>query len=874
MIDLIRRIRYWWRYRGSDAALGEELEFHLAMKQRELERGGMPARDAKRAAHREMGNLTRAREEARALRIGPWIDGVRQDATYAVRSLRRHPGFTLVSLAVLGVAIGLNTSLFTVFAGLALRPMAGMTDPDRVVSVSAVSPLGRGGAIGLSFPEFRALADAKSLEGLAASRAARVALESQGTSRTTTAYLVTGNYFDVLGVRMAHGRRFRADDDRPGAPQRVVVLGHQLWQARFGGRPGIVGEAVPVNGVPHTVVGIVSPEFTGPEGASNRIWLPLSLLPLLQPDDPFAAGLLDRWQDCCVDVLGRLAPGAERREAQAELLVLSARFRASVGQRDHSLVVGGTQFLGGRRASAEALAITGVLFTGLILVLLIACANVGNLLVARAAARAAEIGARLSLGADRRRVVRQLLTEGLVLAAAASALGLLLAWWLPPTVLRTVAGNAAPFDITPDLLVLGYAVALAAVSCLSFALAPALHATRADVLTALKGGMPDIRSRFPLRSVLLAVQVAVTVVLLMSAGLLLRGVAQARDMDLGLAIDEVAVASVALPEEAYDRVRAQAFLTELTDALRASGLETFAVASNEPLGDGSSRTGIRRPGQSEELTQTIEYLDVSPGYFRLLRVPIVAGRDFVEGDAGRPVAILNEAAARRYSPGENPVGRSLVRGGGSIEIVGVARDAYTGDLDGIEPMFFQPLTGPVSAEFFPKILLPTADRSAASLVTSIVGRMDARARVEVTPLADRLDDQLRELSFAPFAASALGLFGLAIATVGLFGVFAYSVRQRTREIGIRMALGARPGDVARLVLARSSRAVLAGLGAGVLGAIAASQVLRSSLYGLSPLDPVAYGGVLLLLALAAMAASYIPVRRATRLDPTQALRSE
>jgi predicted permease len=874
MIELIRRIRYWLRHRGSDEALREEMEFHLAMKQRELEHDGMPAGDARLAARREMGNLTRAREDARALRVGPWIDSVRQDATYAVRSLRRHPGFTLASLAVLGVAIGLNTSLFTVFAGLALRPMAGMTDPGRVVSVSAVSPIGRGGAMGLSFPEFRALAHAKGIEGLAASRPAQVALESQGASRTTTVYLVTGNYFDVLGVRMAHGRGFRAEEDRLGAPQRVVVLGHQLWQARFGGRPGIVGETVSVNGVPHTVVGIVSPEFTGPEGASNRIWLPLSLLPLLRPDDPFTAGLLDRWQDCCVDVLGRLAAGVGRRESQAELQVLSSRFRASVGQSDRPLLVGGTQFLGGRRASAEALAVTGVLFIGLILVLLIACANVGNLLVARAAAGAAGLGARLSLGADRRRVVRQLLTEGFVLAAAASALGLLLAWWLPPAVLRTVAGNAAPFDITPDLLVLGYAVALAAVSCLAFALAPALHATRADVLTALKGGMPERRSRFPLRSVLLAVQVAVTVVLLMSAGLLLRGVAQARQMDLGFAIDEVAVARVALPAEAYDRVRAQAFLAELTAALRAAGVDTFAVASNEPLGDGSSRTGIRRPDEGDDRAQTIEYVEVSPGYFGMLRVPLVAGRDFDERDSGRPVAILNESAARRLLPGESAVGRSLVSGSRSIEIVGVARDAYTGDLDGIEPMMFQPLTGPARADFFPKILLPTADRSAASQVTSIVGRLDARALVDVTPLADRLDDQLQGLSFAPLAASALGLFGLAIATVGLFGVFAYSVQQRTREIGIRMALGARSGDVARLVLARSSRAVLAGLGAGLLGAIAAAQVLRSSLYGLSPLDPIAYGGVMLLLTLAAIAASYLPVRRATRLDPTQALRTE
>ena len=882
MSRLLRRLWSIVRFRRLEDDLVEELEFHRAMTQEGLERDGHSSRDARLAAHKALGNLTRSREDARAVWIWPWIESVWQDVVYAVRSLRRQPGFTLVAIVALGVSIGLNTSLFTVFAGLALRPMIGITEPARVVTVTQASPVGRGGrgpggpggAIGLSFPEFRFLAvEARSFDGLVAHRELSVNLESDQVGRSTSAYAVTGDYFDVLGVRMEAGRGFAASEDRRETPARVAVLSHQLWRTRFGAT-AIVGREIRIDGVPHTVVGITSPEFTGPEGSANRVWLPLSSIPTLRPNDPFFASLLDRWQDCCVKVTGRLAEGTTRPEAAAELQVLSGRFRASVGQDARQMLIGGTQFLQGRGAS-EALAVIGLLFTGITLLLLIACANVGNLLLARAAARLGEIGVRLSIGASRRRIVRQLLTEGLVLAGIAAALGVGLATWLPPLVLTELANQPAPFDIGTDVLVVVFATALAVIACVACALAPALHATRLDVASALKNGTAAMRSRLPLRTVLLAIQVAVTVVLLTSAGLLLRGVAQVRTLDFGFTMDQVGVVTIELPVFAYDNTRAAALLNELRTAVRDVGLQSFAFTTTEPLGGYHFQTGMRLSSEGEEMTRPVQFIEVTPGYFDVLGLRLMAGRDFQDSDAGRPVAIVNESLARQYWPGQNPVGRSFIGGGReSLEIVGLVKDAYTSRLNGIEPVFFRPFGARVWSEQFPRLLFRATQPAAWTAVAARISSVEARAVVNVTPLQDRFEGLISELDFAPMAASILGVLGLTLATIGMFGVFAYAVRQRTREIGIRMALGAHPGSITRLVLAGNSRAVTIGAGVGVAGAIAASQVLRSSLYGLSPLDPIAYGGVVLLLTAAATVASYLPARRAVRVDPTLALRHE
>jgi predicted permease len=871
---LLRRLRAWLLQRQMDAALAQELEFHRELKQRELEAGGLSSADAALATRRAMGNVARAREDARAVWVWPWLESVWQDATYALRSLRGQPAFTLVVVGVLGVAIGLNASLFTVFAGFTVRPMSGLSDPARVVRVSGSVPMFPDRLVGISFLEFDFLRQhSRTMVGLAAKRTTSLSLEAQGVGSTTSAQAVTGNYFDVLGVRMLHGRGFLPEEDRRGAARAVAVLSHALWRARFAGDPRIVGASIRLNDIPHTVVGIASPDFKGSEGSTRRLWVPLSSLPTLRPHDPFDANLLDR-ADCCVEVFGRLSEGGRREQAQSELQILSDRFRATASQESRPVVVGGTEFFTGRRSTSTALAIIGALFVGIVLVLLVACANVGNLLLARAASRASEIGVRLSLGAGRARIVRQLMTEGLVLALMGSLVGVAMSAWLPSLVVDRLAGEPAPFDIGADGLVIAYAMALAAVACVAFALAPALHVTRGNLAGVLKAAATQTRAAFPLRSLLLGVQVAVTVVLLTTAGLLLRGVAAARLVDLGFDPDTLAVATIELPQGAYHTARAQTLLADLTTGLEAAGVGPFGFVSTEPLGFGSFMTSLRLPGEGADRARPIEIFRVSAGYFGTLGIPMTAGRGFVEADAGRNVAIVNESAARRYWPGDNPVGRTLFEGGRSVEVIGVVKDAHVDTPDEIAPLIFEPLDNATDprGERLAKLVFDSRRASSITAVTAIVNRLEPRARVTVTPLGERVDEWLAELSMAPLAASALGLFGLGLATVGMFGVFAYVVRQRTREIGIRIALGATRGQVMRLVLTGSSRAVIAGLAAGTLGAIGASQVLREWLYGLSPLDPLTYGGVAALLAASAMAASYVPARRAARLDPAQALR--
>jgi predicted permease len=481
----------------------------------------------------------------------------------------------------------------------------------------------------------------------------------------------------------------------------------------------------------------------------------------------------------------------------------------------------------------------------------------------------------VSLGAGRARIVRQLLTEGFVLAVIGSAVGLVLSAWLPALVLRLLSGDAPPFDVRLDGWVLAYALLLAMLSCLAFALAPALHATRSGVASALKDDSNALGARFPLRTALLAVQVAVSVVMLTSAGLLQRGVAQAGALDPGFAVDDVAVATLDLPD-AHDPARVLTLISAVTNGLRDANVERFGFAMTEPFGDGSFMTVVRLQGESDDRARPVEFVNVSPGYFDTLGIRLLAGRGFVDADADRSVAIVNESMARLWPDG-NAVGRSIVQAGRPVEIVGIVRDSRVTSMDAIEPALFLPIAGSVGGfnvfrDRLPKLLFAARDPSAAATVAAIVERADKDARVEITPMRDRLESWLGELAMLPLAASALGAFALGVATVGMLGVFSYVVRQRTREIGIRMALGAHAADVIRVVLASSSKAVAAGLAVGFVGAVAASQVLRSSLYGVSPMDPIAYGAVVLVIAIAALAASYVPVRRAVRVDPVRALR--
>ena len=892
LIELWYRVTATFRRRRLERDLDDEVAFHLAMRHADTVAGGVLPSDAKREARRRFGNVTVLKEQMREMRTFPSLDSIRQDVWYAVRSLRRQPGVSAVIVGVLGIVIGLNTTLFTVVAGIALRPWPGVTDPSRLVRVYLQDPSGL--AAGFSRSDYLTLAEqATSLSGIAGSSGASVRVGPASGTTATDALMVSENFFDLLGVTFADGRGFVSDDD-----DALAVLGYDFWRTRLGGEAGVVGRTITINDVPFRVVGIASQAFGRAEPAYRRgLFLPFATLPLLHPSDPSDTNAPTA-SVCCVDVVGRLAPGTTRAMAANELDVLSRQFVAFSGNKARGVAVVGTEFVAqpGRGDSAQALLPASLLMSALLLVWLIACANVGNLLLARAAARVREIGVRLSLGATRGRLVRQLLTEGFVLALAAGAIGIGVADQLPTILFRIVAepGTQAafPFSVEPDGVVLGYAVILAGLSTMAFALAPALWATRASVASALGQRDGLTASRFPLRGLLLAIQVAVSVVLLVSAGLLVRAAQrQGGTFDPGFSVDEVAVVSFDLPEGVYDRPRATAYFADLTAGLRGLPIDGFAFASREPFSLYREGTFFHLPGETKEQARTLSYLDVSPEYMRLLRIPILAGRDFDAADVGRPGVLINESMARRYWPGERPVGKTLFmrpRGPSNDmvarEVVGVVRNVQTGMSDKVQPMLYVPaLPGTTVRDFIsvdprasqaPTLLVKTTSTAVLGDIARRAAQLDSRVQARAVPLSVARDTMLASARWGTILAGTLGAFALVLATIGMFGVFAYAVRQQTREIGIRMALGAPAAAVVRLVLAGHSKAVLAGLGVGLLGSVAASIVLRSRLHGLSPFDPSAYLGVAAILAVAGLLASVVPARRATRVDPLEALRCD
>jgi predicted permease len=864
MGKLSRRLRYWLRSRQLDAELAEEMEFHRALAAREA--GGDEA-----AGHRAMGNLTLARERARGVWIWPWLESFWQDLAYGFRAMRRQPGFTAVALMALGSAIGIDTSLFTAFNAVALRPWP-VRDPGSVVNINQVLMDGprKGATGGFSLAAHHYLAEhSKSLSGVIAMRNGE---NAKLADRKLELTYVSGNYFRVLGMAMARGRGFLEEEDRAGAPEAVAVISHLLWQNQFGADPEIVGRRIRLDEIPFTVVGVTPIDFTGTSPLRNDVWMPLAAKLLLRPNDPQVMSFLTSPDFCCTPLAGRLAPGFTRAQAQAEVRLLLDGFQPPVDHRDWSIVLTGTALLEGPRSdkTKPAVAMVSLLFLAVTLVLLLACANVGNLLLARAAARRQEIAVRLSLGGSRARLIRQLLVESMALALSAAAIGFLAAWFLPGFIASRLVHDQS-FRLMPDGRVLAYTLVLAVMACLAFGLAPALHGTRGNITGALKNEMRLTGVRLSLRGFLLAAQVAISVVLLSGAGLLVRGLQRAEAQDPGFDIRNVTVMSLDLPASQYAGERTKAFAAQLSAELRLlEGLPPAALSMDAPLGRSTTSTSVQLPGDPSKRAQVVIFHEVTGAYFDVLRIPVVGGRSFTPEDAGRPVMMVNETLAKQYWPGETALGKRLVSADKPSEIVGVVKDVYTTQLGSIAPTIYWPMSG----RWMPVILL--RDRSVAGIerVSALVKRIEPKAEVRPEPLAENLRRQLEPSLYAAALAGALGTLALLMASIGMSGVFAYVVRQRTREIGIRMALGAQPAQVVRLVLASSARALAAGLGVGLAGALGLSRLMVHQLNGVSPFDPLAYAGVFVALIAAAAAASAVPARRAARVDPVTALRWE
>jgi predicted permease len=807
----------------------------------------------------------------RADSIALWSESLWQDVGYAIRNLRRQPGFTFVALSILTLGIGLNTALFTIFKEAVLQPWSAVPEPDRVVRVHGVDPdIGR--LVGLSHPEYRYLADhAASVSGLAAWRNETVRFEDDATSDTRVT-LATANFFQVLTRTMERGRAFLSEDDTAGAPRPVAVVSAEVWRRRLDSDPNVVGRTVRLDGVPFRVIGIAPRMFAGSEGSATGVWVPFGTLVLLRPNDPSVRGI-DEPTNCCSQIVARLAAGVTQEQAASELGLLSDQFRKSVGERPRRVTVTGTSMMPAHERFAV---LTGgaVLFVALLLVLMLACANIGNLLLAKGAARAREISVRLSLGATRRRIVRQLLTESLVLALIAGVAALFIAIQVVP-VLRVMVGppDGVPYAGSVDWLVLLCTFGIAGLACLAFGLAPALHATRSQLAASLTSERALTPTRLPLRNLLLGVQVTVSVIFLACAGLFVRGVQKAYLIDLGFVLDDVMVAEIDLPADAYDTTREGVFLNQVAAQLRTPNGPPVGVASWEPLSGSQGGAPVRHPGQTEDEARNARSTGVSGGYFDVLRIPIVAGRNFAPNETGSRPVVVNQRFAALLWPGQDPIGKrflSRYREPLEHEVIGVAKDVRTERVDGVEPMFYKIFEGALE----PKLLMRTSDQSALARISSVVAALDTRARVRLAPLAMNFNEEIAMSRRTAWLAGAFGTLALVLATIGMFGVFAYLVQQRTREIGIRMALGARPEDVVRLVLAGNARPVTIGILVGVAGAMASARLMQHLLFGLSPFDPVAHIGVAGMLGLAGFAASYVPVRRAVRVDPVKALRHD
>jgi putative ABC transport system permease protein len=784
------------------------------------------------------------------------MTGLGHDLSLALRQIGRRPGLALLVVLTLGSAIGVNTGLFAVFNTVVFHGFP-VADPERVVHVQNRTP---GRPIGTSIAEWRYLSRAAtSFRTLAAMPWGRsVVVEG----REIRLQYVSANFFTLLGTPMVRGRGFLPDDEAPGSTGNVAVLSRPLWISVFGGAPDVFGRTIVLDGVSFTIVGVT--DFTGFSLRPTQVWVPLTAQAFWEPDG--GRDFLTSAERCCAEIVGRLADGVPPERARAEVEGLSARFRAPLGrltERFETRPVGASMSRASRLLTRTGF---GLLFAAVSLVLPLACANVGNLLLARATERRGEMSIRMALGARRRRLVRQLLVESLALAIIAGLTGIGLSRVLPGLVLRSIP-DAAGWTFPADHRILLYTLGLSMFACVAAGLAPALHGTRtaAGLPRPETPGTSALRLR--LRGVLMASQVALSLVLLVGAGLFVRGLRHALTRDLGFTAEGVSVVSFETPFRSTDAAAVGAFVDDLEAVVESlGGPDRVALSPTLPME--AARGRARRPEEDAQHARWVSSLVVSWRTFELLRVPLRAGRPFSPDDRPDRVVVVNETLAVRLWPGQSAVGRSLVWRGTTRQVVGIVRDAHLTDFEDVDPTVFSLAEAPV----LPYVLV--RDPGLAQAVLAAATRIEPRVRPTLAPLTSRFDRALRTSRLGAWVAGGVGALALALSTLGLFGFCAYSVQQQTREIGVRIALGARTRHVLASVFQPVSGALLTGLAVGVLGALGASCVLRHLTFGLGGFDPVTYAGVAALLLTAAVIATYLPVRRALRIDPAAALRHE
>ncbi len=885
--DLFYRLRSLFRRATVEKELEEELRFHVEQSVERYVNSGVPREEALRSARLEFGGIERAKEECRDARGVNFIESAVQDVRFGLRALRKSQGFTITAVLAIALGVGINVGIFSVLNGVALRLLP-IPRAQQIVSVDQIFH-GRvtrnfhNGTSLFSYSEYLDYRDHNHVfSGLLAYEPFLEATLAGGRTQQLLGAATSCNYFDVLSEHAALGRGFSASDCAAPGEAAVVVISDQLWRATFNADSSLVGNRITLNRTAYTVIGIAPPGFTGAEPVPSAFWAPLSMQKALEPGRDRLADEKLSW----LVLLGRVRPGITMEGVRADLGVISGRLDQIHPGGTTSLVIRAATFFGRPDEREFLMPVASVILVAFGLVLLIACANVANLLLARASTRHKEIALRLSIGASRWRLVRQLLTESLLLSVFGGLLGSLLAFWSFANIVRFVTFHLPEsfrpnaVNVAPDFHVLGYALVLTLVTGIAFGLLPALQCSRLELSTALKGdgahtGAGKKSGRF-LRSGLVGAQVAVCMVLLLAAGLLLRGLYHAQTVDPGFDLKNVTTTFLNLERQGYDENRATAFMRSLRERIAGlPGVIEIAQAECAPLSHDFSAGGFIVPGRADKVG--IEYNHVSPEYFSVIGVPIVRGRGFLPGEThDSPAIIVTESTARQLWPGEDALGKTLQEGGGrQYTVVGVAKDAQVSHLGELNKNYLYFPAGPqdnlrayLLVRFSGDFVLT------AKGVRNAVQSLDAELPMDVSRLEDYLVVWRAPSHLVAALSGALGALALMLASIGVYGMVSYAVSRRVHEIGIRMALGAGGTEIMKLVLRQAMRPVLIGGLFGVAGCAAVSAVLSSMLFGLSAHDPIAFVSVPLFLLFVALIATYIPARRAMRVDPMVALRYE
>ena len=912
-LDKLRlRVKSLFRRTRVEHELDDELRFHLEKQIERCVAQGMTPKEARYAARREIGGMEQIKEECRDMRRVSYIENFLQDLRYGLRQLRRNPGFTAVAVITLALGIGANTAIFTLVNALLLKSLP-VERPNELVLLGhgldrgVVGEAQRGSWELFSYAFYEQLRDHNRVFQDVCAFQSFEEGESVKAGNTVTSApgrLVSGNYFSVLGVRPLLGRMLTLGDDTAGAAP-AVVISARFWTKQFSQDAAVLGKTVSVNGTAFTIVGVTPPEFFGETLQSDPpdLWLPLAAQPqvmqqesLLTPQGPY-------W----LDIMGRLKPHATLKQAQANVSALQRGFldeevRSQVSAQrwreiENSFIV---LTSGGKGLSELRESFTTplyILLAAVGLILLIACANVANLLMARATARQREVSVRLALGASRWRLIRQLLTESVLLAMCGGAAGLLFARWGTIALVTRVANGAdyVPLTVSPDSRVLGFILGVCLLTGILFGLAPALSASRGDLTPALKESFRSpvgTGGRWGMSNLLVVFQVAVSLFLLIGAGLLVRALRTLENQDWGFAREKVLLVSLDPKRAGYKPEQLAALYQQLLDHVNAlPGVRSASLALYTWLSDMEVQQRVTVPGYTPQPGErtSVQVNLAGPRYFETEGMTLLLGREFGALDTGSSphVAVVNEALVRRFYFGQNPIGKTLhfqtIFKGGDIEVVGVVKNAkYNSPGDNSTEMVFLPVfqasqeVAQIGA-YAGDLEVRTAGNptSVTGEVRAAVAGIDKNLPVDkVVTLNEMVDRSLNQVSLIAGLSSLFGVLAMVLACVGLYGVMSYAVARRTNEIGIRVALGARRSDVLRLVVGHGLKLTIAGVVIGIVAALPLARLLASLLYGVKPADPLTFVVVSLVLTAVALIASYIPARRATKVDPIVALRYE